>query len=202
MVGLNSQSVSLDMKLKQKLLKRVYPTFIWVTKFLRMQSQTIKSPGKVTPPQSFYDLSVTLNTGQLLPCSDLRNMKVLIVNTASDCGYTAQYDDLQKLYTKFADQLVIIGFPSNDFKEQEKGTDEEIATFCKINFGVSFPLAKKCSVLKGIGQNEIFQWLTTKEMNGWNEQEPTWNFSKYLIDEKGRLTHYFDPSVVPGEGDI
>ena len=123
----------------------------------------------------------------------------MIVNTASECGYTAQYAELQQLYTKYADQLTIIGFPSNDFKEQEKGTDDEIAAFCKVNFGVTFPLAKKSSVLKGLGQNEVFQWLTMKEMNGWNEQQPTWNFSKYLIDEKGRLTHYFDPSVVPTE---
>jgi len=121
----------------------------------------------------------------------------LMVNTASDCGYTNQYDDLQKLYQQFNDQLEIIAFPANDFKEQEKGSDNDIAQFCKVNFGVTFPLAKKSVVVKSNEQNNIFKWLTSKSKNGWNEQPPTWNFSKYLINEQGMLTHYFDPSISP-----
>ncbi|WP_315818648.1 glutathione peroxidase [Paraflavitalea speifideaquila] len=119
------------------------------------------------------------------------------MNTASDCGYTNQYEDLQKLYETYKDKLVIIGFPANDFHEQEKGNDEEIAQFCKVNFGVSFPLAKKSVVIKSPEQNPVFGWLTHKALNGWNEQEPSWNFSKYLVNERGVLTHYFDPSVSP-----
>ena len=92
---------------------------------------------------------------------------------------------------------MVLGFPANDFKEQEKGTDDEIETFCKVNFGVTFPLMKKSIVIKGTGQNEVFQWLTDAGKNGWNNQAPTWNFSKYLVNEEGVLTHYFDTSVSP-----
>lgn len=128
---------------------------------------------------------------------ELKGKKVLIVNTASNCGYTHQYAELQELYRSHSDTLTIIGFPSNNFREQEKGSDEEIATFCQVNYGVTFPLAKKSDVLKGEGQNKVFEWLTNKQLNGWNEQEPSWNFSKYLINEQGLLTHYFDPAVSP-----
>jgi len=121
----------------------------------------------------------------------------LLVNTASDCGYTDQYDELQKLYDEEKDRLVIIGFPSNDFKQQEKGTDEEIAAFCRINYGVRFPLVKKSSVLPGPEQHPVFQWLTDKSKNGWTSKKPSWNFSKYLVNEEGMLIGYFDPSVSP-----
>ena len=100
------------------------------------------------------------------------------------------------------DKLVVIGFPANDFKEQEKGNDEQIARFCKLNYGVTFPLAKKSSVVKGPGQNVIFRWLSDKTMNGWNIQAPSWNFSKYLIDERGLLIGYFDPSVTPDNPEL
>jgi glutathione peroxidase len=126
-----------------------------------------------------------------------KGKKLMLVNTASDCGYTNQYEDLQKLYQQFNNQLEIIAFPANDFKEQEKGSDSDIAQFCKVNFGVTFPLAKKSVVVKSNDQNNIFKWLTNKAKNGWNEKAPSWNFSKYLIDEQGTLTHYFDPSVSP-----
>ena len=121
----------------------------------------------------------------------------MFINTASDCGYTNQYEQLQELYTKLPDKLVVIGFPANDFKEQEKGTDEQIAAFCKVNYGVTFPLAKKSSVISGPGQNNIFHWLSHAEENGWCNRQPTWNFSKYLVNEEGVLTHYFDPAVSP-----
>jgi len=98
--------------------------------------------------------------------------------------------------------LVIIGFPANDFKEQEKGDDEEIAAFCKINYGVTFPLAKKSSVISGPSQNIIFHWLSHAKENGWLNRQPTWNFSKYLVNEEGVLTHYFDPGVSPLSDDV
>ena len=152
--------------------------------------------------QSLYDLSVQLNTGNTLRFDSLKGKKILIVNTASNCGYTNQYEDLEKLHEKYKDKLAVIGFPANDFKEQEKGTDEEIAEFCKLNFGVQFPLAKKSTVIKGPEQNKVFEWLTNKNENGWNDQQPTWNFSKYLIDERGVLTHFFDPSLSPMSNEI
>ena len=127
---------------------------------------------------------------------------ILLMNTASDCGYTNQYEDLQKLYEENKDSLVIIGFPANNFKEQEKGTDEEIAEFCKLNYGVSFPLAKKRSVIAGPDQHPIFQWLTDKNKNGWTSKKPSWNFSKYLVNENGILVNYFDPSISPTSSEV
>ena len=156
----------------------------------------------ITPSAPFYNLSALLNNGSELPFDRLKGKKVLIVNTASNCGYTNQYTELQELYENQKEKLLVLAFPSNDFKEQEKGTDEEIAQFCQLNFGVTFPLAKKSVVIKGEGQNKVFEWLTHKELNGWNEQPPSWNFSKYLVDEQGILTHYFDPAVSPCDAEI
>ena len=151
----------------------------------------------VTPPVSFYSLRATRNNGSNLDFSTLKGKKVLLVNTASNCGYTAQYAALQELAEKYKDTLVVLGFPANDFAEQEKGTDEDIAQFCQVNFGVSFPLLKKASVIKGSTQQPVYQWLTDPAQNGWNEQQPEWNFSKYLVSETGELLHYFGASIAP-----
>jgi len=157
-----------------------------------------KIPDKITiAPVSFYSLSDTAIDGNKFNFSALKGKKVLLVNTASDCGYTGQYEELQKLSDKFKGKLVVIGFPANDFKEQEKGTDEEIAKFCKLNYGIDFLLMKKSTVVKGASQNSVFKWLTEPAQNGWNEQQPVWNFSKYLVDENGRLINYFSPSIPP-----
>jgi glutathione peroxidase len=126
----------------------------------------------------------------------------MLVNTASDCGYTNQYTDLQELADEYKDKLVIIGFPANDFKEQEKGTDEEIAQFCKVNYGVSFPLMKKSGVIKSAQQNPVYQWLTDSAKNGWNNKPPAWNFTKYLINENGVLVNYFGSSVSPMSNEV
>jgi glutathione peroxidase len=160
----------------------------------RMSS--IKNNG-VVPSESIYEMKVRLNNGEEISLSSFKGKKIMIVNTASDCGFTPQYADLETLYEKQKERLTIIGFPSNDFGEQERGNDEEIASFCKINFGVSFPLAKKSSVKKTPDQNKIFQWLSDPAKNGWNDQEPVWNFSKYLLDENGLLIDYFGPSISP-----
>lgn len=186
-----------NMTYRQKVLKAVYPGLMWLTKLGGKKSKSMDNSQQVKPLTSLYSLNVTLNNGQQLPLGSLEGKKILLVNTASDCGYTSQYEDLQKLYEENKDHLVIIAFPANDFKEQEKGSDQEIAAFCKVNFGISFPLAAKSSVVRGAAQNEIFQWLSDKKLNGWNEQEPTWNFSKYLVDEKGSLINYFGPGVSP-----
>jgi glutathione peroxidase len=182
---------------RQRILKIVYPLWLAFTKLLGKNTKILANAKKVRPVQSIYDLTVPLNNGNALSLNIYRGKKLLLVNTASDCGYTNQYDDLQKLYKQFDNLLEIIAFPANDFKEQEKGSDSDIAQFCKVNFGVTFPLAKKSVVVKSADQNTIFGWLTSKSKNGWNEKAPTWNFSKYLIDEQGTLTHYFDPSVSP-----
>lgn len=156
----------------------------------------------VKPPTSFYSLSTTLNNGKELPFEKLKGKKVLLVNTASNCGYTPQYAELQKLYQHSKDELEIIAFPANDFKEQEKGSDEDIAQFCTVNYGVSFPITKKSTVVKEAAQNPVFTWLTDKTKNGWNDASPTWNFAKYLINEEGVLTHCFDPGVSPLSAEV
>lgn len=186
-----------DMTIRQRVLKAVYPAFTWLGRITGRNSKVFTNESLKQPPQSFYDLSFTLNNGNAAPLSIYKGKKVLIVNTASDCGYTNQYDDLQKLYEENKDRLVIIGFPANDFKEQEKGTDEDIEKFCRLNYGVTFPLAKKSTVIEGPDQNPVFKWLSDKNKNGWTNKKPSWNFSKYLINEQGVLVNYFDPSISP-----
>lgn len=196
-VNRNSKS----MTYRQKVLKAVYPVFMWFTKLTGRNSKKFSNAG-TTPPVSFYSLTAVANNGDTVTFDSYKGKKVLLVNTASNCGYTSQYDDLQKLSEQFKDKLVVLGFPANDFKEQEKGTDAEIAEFCRKNFGVSFPLMQKSVVIKSAEQNPVFQWLTDSSKNGWSNKRPSWNFSKYLVNEKGVLTHYFDPSVSPLSADV
>lgn len=184
------------MTLRQKFLKIVYPVFMWFTK-KAYKTKSTSSKDKPEPVKSFYSLEDTTIEGKPFDFSQLKGKKVLLVNTASNCGYTNQYEELEKLYTKYHGKLVVLGFPANDFKEQEKGTDEEIATFCKKNFGVTFPLMKKSTVMKTPGQNEVFKWLTDKSQNGWNNHQPMWNFSKYLVSEEGKLINHFVPAISP-----
>ncbi len=186
------------MTIRQKLLKAFYPIV------MALGGSKAKSFGKsdIVPVVPFYSLKSMANNGTEFDFTQLKGKKVLLVNTASDCGFTNQYDQLQELHEKFQNKLVILGFPANDFKEQEKGTDEDIAQFCKINFGVTFPLMKKSSVIKGDQQNKVFKWLSDSTLNGWNNKQPSWNFSKYLIDENGNLIQYFDPGVSPVSNEV
>ena len=196
---------SKNMTYKQKILKAFYPALMWVNKVAGKRSKVLENENQKTmSAKNIFDadLKITLNSGEQVLLSTYKGKKILLVNTASNCGYTNQYEDLEKLYKQYQPGLVVIGFPANDFKEQEKGSDEEIAEFCKINYGVSFPLAKKSSVIKGDQQNSVYKWLTDKNENGWNDQQPTWNFSKYLIDENGNLVRYFDPAISPMNEEI
>ena len=184
------------MTFRQKLLKGIYPVLMWLTgKKGGKMTEVLK--GNQPAPVSFYSLKAELNNGSVMDFATLRGKQVLLVNTASNCGYTHQYKALQELYEKHQPRLVVIGFPANDFKEQEKGTDEEIASFCQVNYGVKFPLVKKATVVPGESQQAVFKWLTDASQNGWNGQSPTWNFSKYLVDDNGTLIRYFGPSVDP-----
>jgi glutathione peroxidase len=140
---------------------------------------------------------VGIINGGLIMLHEWKGKKILIVNTASDCGYTEQYKDLETLHRKYGNSVKVIAFPSNDFGEQEKGSDAEIIHFCQDNFGVHFPVAKKTTVIKSADQHPVFKWLTSKDENGWNDHAPKWNFCKYLINEQGILTHYFDPTLSP-----
>jgi glutathione peroxidase len=182
-----------NMTVRQKIMKAIYPAIMWLS---GKKSQTL-SNSKIVPAIPFHSLRTVANDGKGFDFAQLKGKKVLLVNTASDCGYTGQYDELQQLYKQYESRLIILGFPANDFKEQEKGSDADIARFCKVNFGVSFPLMKKCIVIKATGQNNVFTWLSDASQNGWNNQAPKWNFSKYLVDENGVLVNYFDPAVSP-----
>ncbi len=185
---------SKNMTVKQKFLRAFYPLVMSAGK---SSSGILTNKEKIIAPVSIYALKFELLEGDTFSLESARGKKILIVNTASDCGFTAQYESLEKLYRLKKDSLLIIGFPSNDFKNQEKGSNEQIAAFCKKNYGVSFPMAKKGVVSKKIDQQNVYKWLTDKNFNGWNEKSPDWNFSKYLIDEEGNLLQYFPPAVNP-----
>lgn len=147
---------------------------------------------------SIYNFKVESLSGGTIDFSKFKGKKILIVNTASECGYTPQYEGLEKLYKEQKGNLVIVGFPANDFGAQEPGNNAAIAGFCKKNYGVSFPMAAKISV-KGAAQAPIYKWLTQKSLNGVQDAEVKWNFHKFLIDENGHLIAVF-PSAIKPEG--
>ena len=157
-------------------------------------SQTVENTPKM---KTLYDFKTKTIDGKEFDLSSLKGKKVLIVNTASKCGNTPQYKDLEDLYKQYGGaKFVIIGFPANNFMGQEPGTNEEIQKFCTLNYGVTFPMMSKISV-KGNDMDPIYQWLTTKDLNGKMDSEVKWNFQKYMIDEKGRLVDEVDPKVNP-----
>lgn len=186
---------------RQKVLRITYPLIRKMGKKGKNGTVLINEK-KAVPAASFYDLKVNLNSGKIYAFSEFKGKKVLLVNTASNCGYTGQYAELQTLHERFGDALRIVGFPANDFAQQEKSDDNEISQFCQVNYGVTFPLALKGIVIKDSGQQQVFKWLSDENLNGWNEHAPDWNFSKYIIDEKGILTHYFGPSISPLDADF
>jgi glutathione peroxidase len=190
-----------NMSFRQKILRTIYPALMWMTRISGKNTTVLMRSG-IDPRNSLYDLSIKTVSGDTLPLAQFRGKYLLIVNTASDCGYTGQYEELQQLQDRFADQLQIIAFPSNDFKEQEKGTNQEIASFCQRNYGVRFPVANKGGVLRHAGQQPVFDWLTDPNQNGWNSLNPQWNFAKFLVDREGRLIRYFGPSVSPLSEDV
>lgn len=186
-----------QMTWKQSFLKAAYPIIMFIGKITGQSKNTLVNKNQTKPNQSFYDLSAIKNNGDTLHFRELKGKKVLLVNTASDCGYTGQYDELEKLHQTHGDRLVVIGFPANDFKDQEKKSDAEIAAFCKVNYGVSFQLMKKGQVIRGAQQQPVYQWLTDPFKNGWCNKQPDWNFSKYLINENGLLESYYSQWVSP-----
>jgi glutathione peroxidase len=150
---------------------------------------------------SIYDFKVPGLTGGEIDFSSFKGKKILIVNTASKCGNTPQYDGLEKLYEKYKNKLVIVGFPANNFGGQEPGTNGEIAEFCKKNYGVSFPMAEKISV-KGNDTAPIYMYLKKAAAAKGLEDPVTWNFGKFLLDEKGNLIATFSPQTQPMSQDI
>ena len=152
--------------------------------------------------KNFHSFKVETLEGEPFDLSSLKGKKVLVVNTASKCGLTPQYEGLQALYEKYGgDDFTIIGFPANNFMNQEPGTHEEIREFCSENYGVSFPMMEKISV-KGDDMHPVYQWLTQESENGLMDSKISWNFQKYLIDEEGNLVKMFSPRTKPGDEEI
>ncbi len=152
--------------------------------------------------ESIYNFTVKDIKGADYPLDQLKGKKVMLVNTASACGLTPQYKGLQELYSKYGpDRFVIIGFPANNFMKQEPGTNEEIAEFCQYNYGVSFPMMAKIDVI-GDEQHPLYQYLTSKSLNGHSDNEVEWNFQKYLINKSGQVEKVVSPKVEPLAEDI
>lgn len=155
-----------------------------------------------TGQESFYDFTVKDVSGEDFDLSTLKGKKVLIVNTASKCGFTPQYEGLENLYRKYGgDNFTIIGFPTNDFAKQEPGTNEEIATFCKSKYDVTFPIMSKITV-KGRNMHPLYKWLTSKSLNGIENSKVAWNFQKYMINENGELIGHFASMKKPTSKEI
>jgi glutathione peroxidase len=183
------------MHFNKRLIASTYPLRMKFSQLTGMGIKIYKNKNNIQAPESFYSLKATANSGEEISFEKYKNKKILIVNLASQCGYTPQYAALEKLYQRNKN-LIILGFPSNNFGAQEPGTDVEIAEFCKLNFGITFPLFKKKDV-KGNSKQPVYAWLADKNKNGWNELEPQWNFYKYLIDENGNLSTVASSSVSP-----
>ena len=169
--------------------------------------QTLNTPSTTTnmattaSTPSVHSFSVKALDGGTINFADYKGKKLLIVNTASACGYTPQYKDLETLYEKYKNKLVIVGFPANNFGGQEPGTNADIKSFCQKNYGVTFPMAEKISV-KGDDTAPIYQWLTHKSQNGVLDAEIKWNFNKFLLDENGHIIAKFDSKVTPMSEEI
>lgn len=161
-----------------------------------------KTTSKTMEKQTIYQFKVEDLSGKTFDFASLKGKKILVVNTASKCGLTPQYKDLEAIYKKYKDQnFVIIGFPANNFAKQEPGTNAEISTFCQMNYGVTFPMMSKISV-KGADMAPIYQFLTQKSKNGLKDSDVEWNFQKYLINEKGELEKVVLPQVLPTDESI
>lgn len=144
---------------------------------------------------TFHDFTITGIDGKTINFADYKGKRILVVNVASECGYTPQYEQLQELYEEMKDKLVVVGFPCNDFGGQEPGEAAEIQNFCKVRYGVTFPLTEKVSIKKDT--HPIYKWLTRKSENGVMDGLVSWNFCKFLIDENGQLTHALPSNVSP-----
>lgn len=152
--------------------------------------------------QTIYQFKVKDIDGKTFDFATLKGKKIMIVNTASKCGLTPQYEQLEALYDKYKNKnFVIVGFPANDFMSQEPGSDKEIAQFCQLNYGVSFPMMSKISV-KGKDMHPVYHFLTEKAKNGLEDNKVEWNFQKYLIDEKGHLVRVVSPRILPNDQSI
>ena len=186
-------------------MKKIFLILLSFVAFLQsctnQKTELSKSKTQELMGKSIYDYKVESLDGKEINFADFKGKKILIVNTASECGFTPQYADLEKLYEDYKDKLVIIGFPANNFGGQEPGTNQEIGAFCQKNYGVTFPMAAKVSV-KGDDTAPIFKFLTEKELNGVKNTTILWNFTKFLLDENGKLVDSYISTTKPTSSSI
>jgi len=190
-------------------MKKILLAFAFISCFACQQNQAqnkiSKTPtqkNKTMAKETIYQFKVKNLAGDDFDFATLKGKKVLIVNTASKCGLTPQYKDLQAIYDQYKDKgLVVVGFPANNFASQEPGTSEEIGAFCQQNYGVTFPMMEKISV-KGDDMNEVYKFLTQKSKNGLQDSEVEWNFQKYLINEKGELEKVIAPRTLVTDTEV
>ena len=175
-----------------KALKIISTVLIFATLF-QSCAQEKKSNIK---PTNMYNIAINSLTGEKIDLNQFKGKKILFVNVASECGFTPQYKDLQKLHETFKDKLVVIGLPCNQFGGQESGTTTQIKSFCEKNYGVDFLMTEKIDV-KGENQHPLYAWLTKEAMNGVMESSVKWNFQKYLVDENGKLIDVFYSTTEP-----
>jgi glutathione peroxidase len=182
----------------------LFITILILSSCQNQAQNNIKAMESQTPvqTQTIYQFKVTDLYGKEFDFSTLKGKKLLIVNTASECGLTPQYKDLEAIYSKYKDKnFVIVGFPANNFGSQEPGSNEQIAKFCQMNYGVTFPMMSKISV-KGKDIHEVYKFLTQKDKNGLQDSQVEWNFQKYLINEEGELIKVLSPRVLPTDSEI
>ncbi|WP_126650867.1 glutathione peroxidase [Chryseobacterium aureum] len=181
-------------------MKKIFLMLLSFVAFLQsctqQKSEISKTKTNELMGKTIYDFKVESLDGKEINFADFKGKKILIVNTASECGFTPQYADLEKVYEQYKDKLVVIGFPANNFGGQEPGTNTEIGAFCQKNYGVTFPMAAKVSV-KGDDTAPIFKFLTEKELNGVKNTSILWNFTKFLVDENGKLIDSFVSTTNP-----
>lgn len=181
-------------------MKKIFLLLLSFAAFLQnctnQKSEMSKTKTNELMGKTIYDYKVEDIDGKEINFADFKGKKILIVNTASECGFTPQYADLEKLSNDYKDKLVVVGFPANNFGGQEPGTNTEIGAFCQKNYGVTFPLAAKVSV-KGDDTAPIFKYLTEKELNGVKNTTILWNFTKFLVDENGKLVDSFISTTKP-----
>jgi glutathione peroxidase len=170
-----------------------------VVALLQLSFTTLETTEDV--PDTFYEFKMKAIDGSMIDFSTFKGKKVLLVNVASKCGFTPQYEDLQKLHELYGTKVEVLGFPANNFGKQEPGSNDEIALFCKQNYGVTFQMFEKISV-KGDDMSPLYHWLSEEKYNGWNNEAPSWNFCKYLVNEKGELVAFYPSKVKPLSDDI
>jgi glutathione peroxidase len=186
----------------KRLIYKISKAFAFVISIISLMAASSKKyQSPIQQGANLHDFKLKTIDGKEITLGQFKGKKLLLVNVASECGYTPQYKNLQALHEKYKDKLVVIGFPANNFGGQEPGTNEEIKGFCSKTYQVSFLMMEKISV-KGKDTHPLYQWLCNKSINGTCDDSPSWNFCKYLIDENGHIVKFFKSSVDPLSAEI